>query len=258
MTQYIGQITVILETETSELASETLSFLARQLDNTRPEVLFADHNGDVEDYEKIEQECEETLTTTAMTYIDSILTDIARQHLGISTMETRRSDSLDFHDVAVWKVKEALTAAYRAGAETCGQTMTADPELPARFDDYEIEPRIRHWEDGDPEKPDHSFCDEHEADIWRLYGHIIGRDSVCIGEYTTRTLAEEVYARITGCRYGTKACRNQTSPRILKALQMASNYLSDNLDESDKTEMRVFTAIRAAIAEATNVERNPL
>lgn len=40
-----------------------------------------------------------------------------------------------------------------------------------RFDDYEIEPRIRHWEDGDPEKPDHIACDEHEADMWRLYGN---------------------------------------------------------------------------------------
>jgi hypothetical protein len=61
MTQYIGQITVILEAETSELASETLCLLANQLDETQPAVVFADHNGEVEDYEQIEQECEESL-----------------------------------------------------------------------------------------------------------------------------------------------------------------------------------------------------
>jgi hypothetical protein len=65
MTQYIGQITVILETEAPELASETLSFLAKQLDDTRPEVVFADHNGEVEDYEKVERECEDSLATPA-------------------------------------------------------------------------------------------------------------------------------------------------------------------------------------------------
>ena len=59
MTQYIGQITVILETGTSEQASDTLTALAKQLDDTRPEVVFADHNGDVEDYEDIERECQE-------------------------------------------------------------------------------------------------------------------------------------------------------------------------------------------------------
>jgi len=43
------------------------------------------------------------------------ITEIARQHLMIETLETRRRDSLDFHDVAVWCVKSALIAAYEAG-----------------------------------------------------------------------------------------------------------------------------------------------
>lgn len=42
---------------------------------------------------------------------------IARDILRIETLETRKSDSLDFHDVAVWSIKEALEAAYRAGQE---------------------------------------------------------------------------------------------------------------------------------------------
>ncbi|MDO3530837.1 hypothetical protein Q3O93_02765 [Ralstonia pseudosolanacearum] len=42
---------------------------------------------------------------------------IARDILRIETLETRKSDSLDFHDVAVWSIKDALEAAHRAGQE---------------------------------------------------------------------------------------------------------------------------------------------
>jgi hypothetical protein len=44
-----------------------------------------------------------------------VIEDIAKQHLGLSTHETRRSDSPDFHDLAVWQLRAALEAAYRAG-----------------------------------------------------------------------------------------------------------------------------------------------
>ena len=40
---------------------------------------------------------------------------IATKMLGLETLETRNSDALDFHDVAVWKIAEALNAAYEAG-----------------------------------------------------------------------------------------------------------------------------------------------
>lgn len=49
--------------------------------------------------------------------LDSILTLIAQKHLDIETLETRHGDSLDFHDVAVWRLKEALHAAFMAGCE---------------------------------------------------------------------------------------------------------------------------------------------
>ena len=45
----------------------------------------------------------------------ALLTRIAQEHLFIDTLETRNSDSMDFHDVSVWGVKEALLAAYQAG-----------------------------------------------------------------------------------------------------------------------------------------------
>ena len=47
--------------------------------------------------------------------VDELLSAIAKETLHIDTLETRKSDSLDFHDVAVWSVKAALEAAYRAG-----------------------------------------------------------------------------------------------------------------------------------------------
>ena len=46
----------------------------------------------------------------------SIFTAIAQEHLFIETLETRRRDALDFHDVSVWSVRAALEAAYDAGA----------------------------------------------------------------------------------------------------------------------------------------------
>jgi hypothetical protein len=45
------------------------------------------------------------------------LDKIALDHFFIDTLETRNSDSLDFHEVSVWAVKSALEAAYRAGLE---------------------------------------------------------------------------------------------------------------------------------------------
>lgn len=50
--------------------------------------------------------------------IDSNLTRIANEKLGIETLETRGSDSLDFHEVSVACLLDALRAAFDAGAAT--------------------------------------------------------------------------------------------------------------------------------------------
>ena len=50
-----------------------------------------------------------------MSKLEQLLTQIAQNKLGIETLETRKSDSLDFHDVAVWAIRSALEAAYAAG-----------------------------------------------------------------------------------------------------------------------------------------------
>ena len=50
-----------------------------------------------------------------MTDVDKIIADIANQQLRIETLETRNSDSLDFHDVSVWGLRTALLCAFEAG-----------------------------------------------------------------------------------------------------------------------------------------------
>ena len=45
------------------------------------------------------------------------LDHIAQTILGLETLDTRNSDRLDFHDVAVWNIKAALQAAFEAGRQ---------------------------------------------------------------------------------------------------------------------------------------------
>ncbi len=47
--------------------------------------------------------------------VDAELASIARRILKIPTLATRRMDSLDFHEVAVWQVLAALRLAHRMG-----------------------------------------------------------------------------------------------------------------------------------------------
>ena len=52
---------------------------------------------------------------TAKTPSDALLLEIAATHFRLETLETRNSDGLDFHDVAVWSIRAALEAAFAAG-----------------------------------------------------------------------------------------------------------------------------------------------
>jgi hypothetical protein len=45
----------------------------------------------------------------------NVLQRIAKKYLRLSTLDRRNSDSLDFHDLAVWQIRIALEAAYRVG-----------------------------------------------------------------------------------------------------------------------------------------------
>ena len=52
--------------------------------------------------------------------VSQALEAIARQYLHIETLDTRKSGSLDFHDVAVWNLAAALEAACQAGKAAAG------------------------------------------------------------------------------------------------------------------------------------------
>jgi len=49
--------------------------------------------------------------------VERIVEDIAKTRLDIPTLRTRKSDRLDFHELSVWILKEALLAAYEAGRD---------------------------------------------------------------------------------------------------------------------------------------------
>lgn len=44
-----------------------------------------------------------------------VLDRIARETLGIPTLRTQNSDGLDFHDLPVWTLADALEEAFNAG-----------------------------------------------------------------------------------------------------------------------------------------------
>jgi hypothetical protein len=51
------------------------------------------------------------------TKIDTAVNLIARNVLGLNTLETRNMGIFDFHDLAVWNIKLALEEAYKMGAK---------------------------------------------------------------------------------------------------------------------------------------------
>ena len=65
-------------------------------------------------------------TAPAKAPSEALLLEIATKHFHtIETLETRNSDRLDFHDVAVWAIRAALEAAYEAGRVAGAKAMLA-------------------------------------------------------------------------------------------------------------------------------------
>ena len=50
--------------------------------------------------------------------MNSEIERIGQELLGVETLETRNSDSLDFSEQAVWTLRRALEAAYKTGQAT--------------------------------------------------------------------------------------------------------------------------------------------
>jgi hypothetical protein len=63
---------------------------------------------------------------------DALILEIAQRRFFLETLETRNSDSLDFHDVAVWAIRAALEEAFeagrRAGAEDAAKAAIREEE----------------------------------------------------------------------------------------------------------------------------------
>jgi len=59
-----------------------------------------------------------------------MLAGIALEHLSIATLETQKSDSLDFHDVAVWQLEAALNAAFDAGTRSARMAIESQRPSP--------------------------------------------------------------------------------------------------------------------------------
>ncbi|MFP2895059.1 DUF6900 domain-containing protein [Myxococcus sp. AB056] len=53
---------------------------------------------------------------------EETLERIAREEMDIETLKRRWSDSLDFHNVGVGELRNALEAAYQAGKRDAGNT----------------------------------------------------------------------------------------------------------------------------------------
>ena len=123
-----------------------------------------------------------------MKQIDDLLAEIARKHLFIETLEERNCDSLDFHDVNVLCVKDALLAAYRAGAEAARASGAATAEA-----------------NTDGGLPDPAGIDVHAllaarrqiATIWSI------EDVQCVRSGLTDDQAWEVLQRVRKCHDAT-------------------------------------------------------
>ena len=69
---------------------------------------------------------DKTMTTPATAPSKALLLEIAAKHFhSIETLETQNSDRLDFHDVAVWAIRAALSEAYEAGRIAGAKAMLA-------------------------------------------------------------------------------------------------------------------------------------
>jgi hypothetical protein len=63
------------------------------------------------------------------TALDTLFETIARKVLRIPTLVTRGRDALDFHEVCVHSIKEALHLAYLAGCAATAKQPASSPTI---------------------------------------------------------------------------------------------------------------------------------
>jgi len=113
-------------------------YLAGLLKTESPLRLLELADEHVRDAEKLRESGDPTLEALAPRYAETAaalraraaelkaetLLAVAVEYLpGVETLETRKSDRLDFHDLAVWNLSRALDAAYDAGARAYAKAL---------------------------------------------------------------------------------------------------------------------------------------
>ena len=61
------------------------------------------------------------MTAPTSTATEPVLLEIARNHFFIETFKTQNSDWLDFHEVSIRSIRQALEAAFAAGQAAAKQ-----------------------------------------------------------------------------------------------------------------------------------------
>jgi len=93
-----------------------------------------------------------TETKTAGKETAGKIAEIAKNVLGIHTLKTRNSDKLDFKELAVWSIENALAQAYEAGREAMAKE---EGLAQARDNDLAFRGAFK----------DNENCDDETADI---------------------------------------------------------------------------------------------
>jgi hypothetical protein len=99
--EYLGAITVVILASSEETAESELRELARQLEDLTPAVVFADHNGDVEEYPQLEiDDAPESNTSALLTPFDDY------EVHGIRAVEPYYEDfeQVDDSDAQLWSL----------------------------------------------------------------------------------------------------------------------------------------------------------
>jgi hypothetical protein len=115
MTQYIGQITVIIGTEDESIAEARLCAIARRIEGESDAVAFADHNGDVENYDEIQRDCQRSLESSPT---PSLASAAPRLLASLITCANLLAD----YDESQGEEGEAYREAIAAIAEATGRT----------------------------------------------------------------------------------------------------------------------------------------
>jgi len=114
MTQYIGQITVIIDAGNEFVAETCLRAIAQSIEDESDAVVFADHNGDVENYETIERDCQRSLKSGPIASLASVAPRLLASLITCANL-------LADHDESDGEEGEAYREAMAAIAEATGR-----------------------------------------------------------------------------------------------------------------------------------------